>query len=128
MPDHELDFGLGEGSPLSRIYGLEGWVLLLGCGLDSNTSFHLAEYRAEYGRKEIVWRYAPLEIAGHRRWKQFRDVNIDSDDFAELGRSFRKHSASEIREGKVGGATALLFPQRACVDYAVRWLPRNRAT
>ena len=126
--DHELDFGLGEGSPLGRIYDLDGWVLLLGCGFDSNTSFHLAEYRAEYGRKEIVWRYAPLEIAGHRRWKQFRDVNIDSDDFAELGRSFRKHFASEIREGKVGGATALLFPQRACVDYAVRWLPRNRAT
>ena len=124
--DHELDFGLGEGSPLARIYDLEGWVLLLGCGFDSNTSFHLGEYRAEYGTKEIVYRYAPITVEGHRKWKQFRDVNIDSDDFADLGRDFCKHEGSVIREGKVGAARALLFPQRACVDYAARWLPRNR--
>ena len=104
--DYELEFGLGEGSPLARIYDLEGWVLLLGCGFDSNTSFHLGEYRAEYGTKEIVYRYAPITVEGHRKRKQFRDVNI--------------------REGKVGAARALLFPQRAFVHYAARWLPRNR--
>lgn len=125
--DHELDFGLGDGSPLARIYDLDGWVLLLGCGFDSNTSFHLAEYRAEYGTREIVWRYAPVLVDGHRRWKQFRDVNIDSDDFAELGRDFCKHNASEVIEGRVGIGTAYLFRQRECVDYAVRWLPRKRA-
>src|SRR5215467_6186758 len=43
---HTLEYGLGEGSPLGRIYDLDGWVLLLGVGYDSNTSFHLAEYRA----------------------------------------------------------------------------------
>lgn len=35
---HELENGLGEGSPLARIYELDGWVLLLGVGFASNTS------------------------------------------------------------------------------------------
>jgi aminoglycoside 3-N-acetyltransferase len=126
--DHELDFGLGEGSPLARIYDLEGWVLLLGCGFESNTSFHLAEYRADYGTKQTVERYAPVSVDGHRRWKQFQDVNIDSDDFAELGAAFCKHNASDIRDGIVGIAPALLFPQRSCIDYAERWLHRHRAS
>jgi aminoglycoside 3-N-acetyltransferase len=123
---HELDYGLGEGSPLARIYELEGWVLLLGCGFDSNTSFHLAEYRADYGAKQEVESYAPILVEGHRRWKRFRDIEINSDDFADLGDDFCKHNASAVREGKVGLARARLFPQRTCVDYAVKWLHRHR--
>lgn len=124
--DHRIDFGLGDGSPLAKIYDLDGSVLLLGCGFESNTSFHLAEHRAEYKRKAVVERYAPILVDGHRRWKSFRDVNIDSEDFPALGADFRKHHASDIREGRVGQATALLFRQRPCVDYAESWLHRHR--
>jgi len=46
--NHPLDFSLGDGSPLARLYDLDGWVLLLGVGHDNNTSLHLAEYRATY--------------------------------------------------------------------------------
>ncbi|MFO8065806.1 MAG: aminoglycoside N(3)-acetyltransferase [Spirochaetota bacterium] len=124
--DHQLEFGLGEDSPLARIYALNGWVLLLGCGFDKNTSFHLAEYRGNYGTKQNVERYAPVSVDGHRRWKSFADVDINSDDFEDLGAEFCKHNASLIREGTVGVAKARLFPQRACVDYAQKWLHRNR--
>ena len=48
---HQLENGLGEGSPLARIYELQGWVLLLGVGFANNTSIHLAEYRASYPGK-----------------------------------------------------------------------------
>ena len=51
---HSLEFGLGEGSPLARIYDLGGFVLLLGVGHESNTSMHLAEYRATFPTKHIV--------------------------------------------------------------------------
>lgn len=52
MADHSLDDALGEGSPLARVYDLDGQVLLLGVGHDNNTSLHLAEYRAEFpGRR-----------------------------------------------------------------------------
>ena len=44
--NHSLVYGFGEHSPLARIYDLNGFVLLLGVGHSSNTSIHLAEYRA----------------------------------------------------------------------------------
>src|SRR5690349_7103098 len=46
--NHALDYGLGEHSPLARLYDLDGSVLLLGVGYERRTSLHLAEYRAPY--------------------------------------------------------------------------------
>src|ERR1700722_11150809 len=42
---HQLSDTLGESSPLGAVYRLDGKVLLLGCGHDSDTSLHLAEWR-----------------------------------------------------------------------------------
>src|SRR5438270_11615508 len=83
---HSLEYGLGEDSPLARIYDLDGWVLLLGVGYDSNTSMHLAEYRVP-GFEEIVLG-APLFENGQRVWKRYRDIEIVSDIFAEIGDDF----------------------------------------
>jgi len=41
-----IAFGLGNESPLAKIYDLDGYVLLLGVDHDKNTSLHLAEVRA----------------------------------------------------------------------------------
>jgi aminoglycoside 3-N-acetyltransferase len=126
VTDHSLEYGLGEDSPLARIYELDGWVLLLGVDHAVNTSLHLAEYRASYpGKREVVGA-APVLVGGHRRWKRFNDVNICSADFAGLGADFSRRQAGRIRTGRVGLARAQLFPQRACVDFAVRWLERHR--
>ena len=54
VDDHSLAFGLGEGSPLARIYDLNGFVLLLGASHGSNTSMHLAEYRANFPTRKVV--------------------------------------------------------------------------
>jgi aminoglycoside 3-N-acetyltransferase len=124
--DHALEFGLGEDSPLARIYELDGWILLLGVDHSANSSLHLAEYRATYPGKAEVEGAAPVQVGGHRRWKRFRDINIASADFARLGRDFTRRRASLVRTGRVGLARAQLFPQRACVDFAVRWLERHR--
>jgi len=48
---HRIDEQLGITSPLGRIYDLEGSVLLLGVGHDTNTSLHLAEYLAVWPSK-----------------------------------------------------------------------------
>ena len=123
---HSLEDSLGEGSPLARIYEADGLVLFLGAGFDSNTSFHLAEYRAEYTARERVTLGAPLLVDGHRRWKNFSDINYNSEDFAEIGKAFLKSHKQQIHVGKVGLATAYLFPQRAAVDYAVKWMHTHR--
>lgn len=122
---HTLDFGLGEGSPLARVYDLDGWLLLLGVGHIHNTSLHLAEYRAAFPGRRIVWNGAPLLIDGRREWVKIQDVDLDDSDFEEIGESFARETG-DVRCGRVAAARASLMPQRALVDYAVRWMEKNR--
>lgn len=117
--DHSVDYALGERSPLARVYELDGHILLLGAGYDSNTSMHLAEYRAP-GATEIS-DGAPMMEDGHRIWRVRRDIEIDSDRFPEIGSDLERET-SAVRIGKVGSAEARLMRQRAAVDFAVRWL------
>ena len=126
IADHELDYGLGETSPLAGIYDRDGWVLLLGVDYDRNTSFHLAEIRAEFPAKNPIPCTAPLSIDGHTRWKSYQEIDYDSSDFEALGRDFAKHYKDEIRSGRVGYAKAMLFRQRICVDFATGWFHRKR--
>lgn len=119
---HSLEFGLGEASPLARIYDLDGWVLLLGVGYDNNTSFHLAEHRAP-GLKQMT-QAAPITVDGRRVWKSYSTADYSVDGFAEIGEALEKTGAVHL--GKVGSATARLFPQRPAVDLAARWLADRR--
>ncbi len=123
--NHSLAFSLGEASPLARIYDLEGWVLLLGAGHQSNTSLHLAEYRANYPGKKLTTSAAPILVEGRRKWSKFQDIDIDESDFEALGQSIASETTLEQR-GSVACATALLMPQRPLVDYAVQWMEKNR--
>lgn len=123
---HELTSDFGERSPLARLYDLDGWVLLLGVGHDNNTSLHLAEYRATYPGKLFVPSGAPLMIEGERRWVEFQTLQANSDDFPAIGAAFAANS-DLVRVGRVAAASALLMPQRALVDYGVRWMEEHRA-
>ncbi len=122
---HTIDYGLGEGSPLARIYDLDGAVLLLGVGHESNTSMHLAEYRAAFpGRRETT-NGAPIVIAGKRGWVQIVDVDCDSDDFGEIGAAYAE-STGGVRSRAVGAGVALWVKQRSLVDFAAEWMVENR--
>ncbi len=118
VSDHALDYGLGENSPLARIYDLSGWVLLLGVGFANNTSFHLAEYRIER-RTEIEQGAAVME--GERSvWRVYKDIDLNDDVFPEIGEAFEQ--TGQVARGLVGSTEALLFPQRPAVDFAAEWL------
>ncbi len=121
---HELGYGMGEGSPLARLYDVGGRVLLLGVGHGRNTSLHLAEYRA--GVTGECERGAPVLVDGQRRWKTFPDVRVDDGDFADLGRAFERERPEAVESGRVGNASATLVDQVALVDFAVDWLRENR--
>ena len=122
--DHELDYGLGEGSPLARIYDLDGFVLLLGVDHASNTSLHLAEYRAPEATPEDLG--APMMLNGQREWVSYKDIALDSEVFPQIGARLEEEHPPRI--GRVGSAEARYFAQRPAVDFAQEWITKQRAS
>lgn len=123
--DHGYAFGLGEQSPLARVYELDGWVLLLGVGHGNNTSLHLAESRAAFKGKTEVTARAPVTAGGERQWIAYRELDYDSSDFAQIGQAFGEQTDA-VRQGAIGSAQSLLMPQRALVDFGIGWMERHR--
>jgi aminoglycoside 3-N-acetyltransferase len=123
--DHALDYSLGEGSPLARLYESKGWVLLLGVGHENNTSLHLAEYRANFASKKEVISGAPIMVDGNRRWVKIQDINLNSDDFGTIGADFERETGYVVH-GRVAKGEALLMPQRELVDFGVQWMEKHR--
>jgi len=123
---HTLDYSLGEGSPLARIYEQAGSILLLGVGYDSCTSLHLAEHRAAFPGKTTSTSSAPILQDGQRQWVTFADFSYDeTDDFLTLGAAYEA-AGHPCTRGQIGYAQAILLPQRALVDFAVDWLEAHR--
>ncbi|MDM5188966.1 AAC(3) family N-acetyltransferase [Bacillus sp. DX4.1] len=115
--EHALSMSLGENSPLKKIYDLDGFVLLIGVGHDSNTSMHLSEMRTQ--AREFVKVGAPIMENGIRVWKEFDEMGYDSDEFEEIGKEFDQTGA--VTFGKIGKATCRLMKQREAVDFGVQW-------
>lgn len=122
--DHQLESEMGEESPLRHIYDRDGWVLLLGAGYDTNTSFHLAEYRVPHPTRTRVG--TSIYQEKKPTWVFYEDVDLNADDFAQLGADFERDRGEQIIRGMVGSAVSRLFRQRVAVDYAVGWLTQNR--
>lgn len=121
--DHVYDRGLGDGSPLARLYDRAGRVLLLGVGYDRCTSLHLAEHRADIGlptgRNAV-----PIEAGDGVGTVEYETLETDSSDFAALGADFEDEVGP--LEGSVGAAAAKLVDQATLVEFAVGWLESNR--
>jgi aminoglycoside 3-N-acetyltransferase len=123
--NHELDFALGENSPLARIYDLKGWILLLGVGQENNTSLHLAEVRAKYSSKKEIWQWAPVFLAGVRQEISLRELEEHSEEFDLIGKAYQETGGTMVT-GKIGNAQTLLIPQQELIDFAVEWITQNR--
>jgi aminoglycoside 3-N-acetyltransferase len=120
---HRLDDALGERSPLGAVYRLDGKVLLLGCGHDSNTSLHLAEWRQKSPPRGVTGA-SVRRPDGTGEWISWTDVIENTDDFEQAGAAFEV--AVGLSRGQVGDATARLTPQRALVDFATAWMAAHR--
>lgn len=121
---HRLAYGLGEESPLARIYDLSGKILMLGTGYDTCTSLHLAEYRAPQAPQ--IEQGAPwLDEKGRRIWKRYPEIAFHDERFAIIGELYEQ--AHPVAEGLVGVGRSRLVPQRKLVDFATTWLTEFRA-
>ena len=124
IAEHPLERPTGEGSPLSKLYELGGYILLLGVGHDKNTSLHLAEARAAYAAKSVIEENSAIFVNGKRQWVSYEVLEPISDDFVAIGKAFE--DAYDFRQGYVGKAETRLIEQRALVDFAVSYMEQHR--
>ncbi len=122
--NHTFAACLGDESPLGRLYDLDAKVLLLGVGHGNNTSLHLAEHRADWPTKTNITQAAPIVVDGARVWTEVNVLDINEDDFEDLGKAFAK--TGEQIEGPVGAGIGKLMSMRSLVDFATTWMATNR--
>lgn len=122
--NHDLSNIFGDGSPIGRLYELDGYVLLIGVGYDKNTSLHLADARAEYPGKHTTTEHSAVMVNGKREWTAYETLYVDGEDFEEIGAAFEKLK-KPAREA-LGNGSVCLMRQRDLVDFAVEWIQENR--
>ncbi|UPV99224.1 AAC(3) family N-acetyltransferase [Halorussus gelatinilyticus] len=124
--DHSYPNGLGEESPLAEVYDRDGTILMLGTEFDTNTSFHLAEHRADREQEVSTHETTVVGDDGDPKRITLEHLSYDADDFADVGRDFEDGCPEAVTEGTVGPADANLVSQRAAVDYGAQWFEENR--
>jgi aminoglycoside 3-N-acetyltransferase len=85
----------------------------------------LSEYRADYPGKKLVSSGTSIQQNNGRQWVTFQDIELNSDDFFQIGADFEKIS-NKVIGGQVGLASVRLMPQCDLVDFGVMWLEQNR--
>ena len=122
--DHDLSNIFGEGSPVGKLYELDGYVLLMGVGYDKNTSIHLADVRAEYPGKHYVTEHSAMMVNGKREWVAYQTLFVDGEDFEQIGEAFELQGKTS--RVLLGNGSICLMRQRELVDFAVDWIQQNR--
>ena len=122
--NHDLSNIFGDGSPIGRLYELDGYVLLIGVGYDKNTSLHLADTRAEYPGKHNTVESSAIIENGVRVWKSYETLFVDGEDFDRIGQSFEANCP--VAKAALGNGTVTFMRQRELVDFAVKWIEENR--
>ena len=124
IKDHDLSNIFGKGSPIDKLYQLDGYVLLIGTGYDKNTSLHLADAKASYPSKHYAEESSAMMVNGKREWVTYNTLVVDGEDFDEIGEAFEQEH--DVKICKLGNATVRLMKQRELVDFAISWIESNR--
>ena len=110
----DLDFPLGEESPLSTMYELPSYILLIGVGYDNCTAMHLGECRSN--TRPVILQGSAINENGYRRWKKYLDYDMDSSIFPEIGKKMEDDGL--VSKGFLGHSLCRIFRFRDAVDYA----------
>ena len=130
VADHPLEDPLGEDSPLARLYDRDADVLMLGTDHRTNTSLHLAEYRADLDAGRTT---TPAKVLrdGEPVVVSVAEQDLSTADFEAVEAAFEAQVGTATGQvgmatGTIGAATARLAGQRDLVDFAEGWFERNR--
>ena len=125
MSVHDLEDGLGNGSPLARLEAADADIVLIGVGHDNNTALHLAEGRALGDAAPMIRDGVPMVVDGHRSWVEYSHIDYDESDFTSLGDAYAAAGGTEMR-APLGAGEVRLLPIRELVDFAVGWIAEHR--
>ncbi len=115
--NQNLDFALDDDSPLGKLYELKAQCLLVGCGYDSMTSLHLAEYRSKV--RGIKKQAAAIDD-GIRSWIPYLDIDLDSDDgFDDIGK--RLEEKGQVKKTMINDMPIRLLSIENAVLEGVRY-------
>ena len=121
LAPHPIDVPHGLNSPVGRVYELDGQVLLLGVGHDSNTTVHLAENLA--GVRYRRPKYITLLKEGRPVRFDYREVDHCCQNFALVDGWLE--GRGQQRRGKVGHAEARLMRSRDVVSVVTEHLVQD---
>ena len=99
--------------------------MLLGCGHDSNTSLHLAEWRQKTPPRAVTGA-SVRQPDGTSEWISWTDVADNTDDFEQIGSAFEVAVGLSVGVGRRVRPPVRLTPQRALVDFATDWMAEHR--
>lgn len=128
LAGHDRVQPVGEDSPLDRLRKAGGKVLLIGCGFESCTLLHLAEYYADVPYLHLPCAgFDPVAvIARPNGTLEERPIEVIpgcSGGFPKFEKAFRK--AGLIRDGRIGKAKTMLCEMQPLLDAAVSLLRTN---
>lgn len=113
---HPINIPHGVDSPPGRVHELDGEVLLLGVGHDSNTTVHVAEHLARVRYR--LPKYATVLENGRPRRYEYGETDHCCEGFRQLDDWLGQRQ----RRGVVGRAEARLARSRDIVDAALEHL------
>jgi aminoglycoside 3-N-acetyltransferase len=128
---HELHAGTDVDTPLDRLASSGGSILLLGVGHTSNTTVHVAEFRAQAPYLDIP--FDPTWPSRHTiATSDNPTLQVEYDRFPGCSRAFAVverglRGRSAIKDGRVGSALAQLVRGDALIAEAIRLLERDPA-
>ena len=129
---HDLDdTPVGRHSPFAKLPALDGWILMLGCSPDRNTSMHGVEETAEpdylLDRAHPI-RYTLRDERGEPRdhWAIPHSFHRDGFRFEQrYGRILPLLQGDELRRGRVGDADCVMMRARAVWERGRQALHRD---
>lgn len=128
---HPTHYGMGENTPLGRLCGDDGRVLMLGVSFTNMTLLHHAEQLVDLPDKHIDCYKMPILQDGQKVWvdvEEFDTTNGIADfgveDYSlEIGQSYI--AAGRGHSGLVGSAQAYLVDADDVKTYAIDWMTQN---
>ena len=119
-----IDHPHGLDSPVGRVYELDGQVLLLGVGQDSNTTIHLAENLANVRYRRA--KYITVLRDGVPTRFDYQEIDHCCQNFALVDGWLNERHLQKY--GVVGYAEARLMRSRAIVSIVTERLKVNETT